>query len=88
MGGGKTPDEKTMGRLARQLRPEVIRQIHNRVVAMAQEEKIVHGRRPREYTTVVETNIHYRMSRKGNVFSGSQPRRGKSQKLSLCAFVE
>src|SRR5580692_7177862 len=59
VGGGKTPDDKTMGRLARQLRPEVIRQIHNRVVAMAQEEKIVQGRRMRVDTTVVETNIHY-----------------------------
>jgi transposase, IS5 family len=59
VGGGKTPDDKTMGRLARQLRPEVIRQIHDRVVAMAKEEKIVQGRRMRVDTTVVETNIHY-----------------------------
>jgi IS5 family transposase len=59
VGGGKTPDDKTMGRLARQLRPEVIRQIHDRIVAMAKEEKIVQGRRMRVDTTVVETNIHY-----------------------------
>ncbi len=59
VGGGKTPDDKTMGRLARQLRPEVIRQIHDRVVAMAKEEKIVQGRRMRVDTTVVETNVHY-----------------------------
>jgi IS5 family transposase len=59
VGGGKTPDDKTMGRLARQLRPEVIRQIHDRMVAMAKEEKIVQGRRMRVDTTVVETNIHY-----------------------------
>jgi IS5 family transposase len=59
VGGGKTPDDKTMGRLARQLRPEVIRQIHERIVAMAQEEKIVQGRRMRVDTTVVETNVHY-----------------------------
>ena len=59
VGGGKRPDDKTMGRLARQLRPEVIRQIHDRVVAMAKEEKIVQGRRMRVDTTVVETNIHY-----------------------------
>src|SRR5208337_1392408 len=43
----------------RQLRPEVIRQIHDRVVAMAKEEKIVQGRRMRVDTTVVETDIHY-----------------------------
>jgi IS5 family transposase len=59
IGGGKTPDDKTMGRLARQLRPEVIRQIHDRVVAIAKEENIVQGRRMRVDTTVVETNIHY-----------------------------
>lgn len=59
VGGGKVPDDKTMGRLARQLSPAVIRQAHARVVAMAQEEKVVHGRRMRVDTTVVETNIHY-----------------------------
>jgi IS5 family transposase len=59
VGGGKTPDDKTLGRLARQLRPEVIRQIHDRVVAIAKEEKIVQGRRMRVDTTVEETNIHY-----------------------------
>ncbi len=56
IGGGKTPDEKTMGRLARQLRPEAIRQIHHRVVAMAKEESLVQGRRMRVDTTVAETS--------------------------------
>ncbi len=59
IGGGKVPDDKTMGRLARQLRPEVIRQLHDRVVAIAREEGIVQGRKMRVDTTVVETNIHY-----------------------------
>jgi IS5 family transposase len=59
IGGGKVPDDKTMGRLARQLRPEVIRQVHDRVVAIAQEETIVQGRKMRVDTTVVESNIHY-----------------------------
>jgi IS5 family transposase len=59
VGGGKTPDDKTMGRLARQLSPEAIRQIHDRIVAMAQEQEIVQGRRMRVDTTVVETNVHY-----------------------------
>jgi IS5 family transposase len=59
VGGGKTPDDKTMGRLARQLSPEAIRQIHDRIVAMAQEQKIVQGRGMRVDTTVVETNVHY-----------------------------
>src|SRR5260370_39338085 len=59
VGGGKVRDDKTMGRLARQLRPEIIRQVHDRVVAIAQEENIVQGRKMRVDTTVVESNIHY-----------------------------
>jgi IS5 family transposase len=59
IGGGKVPDEKTMGRLARQLGPAAVKQVHQRVVGIAQEEKIVQGRKMRVDTTVVETNIHY-----------------------------
>jgi IS5 family transposase len=59
IGGGRVPDDKTIGRLARQLRPEVIRQVHDRVVAMGRKENIVQGRKMRVDTTVVETNIHY-----------------------------
>src|ERR1039458_4755634 len=35
IGGGKVPDDKTMGRLTRQLSPAVVQQIHARVVAIA-----------------------------------------------------
>jgi len=59
IGGGKVPDDKTMGRLARQLRPELIRQLHDRVVALAREQNIIQGRKMRVDTTVVETNIDY-----------------------------
>jgi len=59
VGGGKVPDDKTMGRLARQLRPELIKQLHDRFVAIAREENIIQGRKMRVDTTVVETNIHY-----------------------------
>ena len=59
VGGGKTPDDKTMGRLARQLRPELIQQLHDRFVAIARKENIIQGRKMRVDTTVVETNIHY-----------------------------
>jgi IS5 family transposase len=59
VGGGKVPDDKTMGRLARQLRPELIKQLHDRLVAIAREENIIQGRKMRVDTTVVETNIHY-----------------------------
>jgi transposase, IS5 family len=59
IGGGKVPDDKTMGRLGRQLGPEAVEKLHQRVVAIAQENKIVAGRKLRVDTTVVETNIHY-----------------------------
>ena len=59
VGGGKVPDDKTMGRLARQLGPEAIEKLHRRTVAIALEQKVVTGRKMRVDTTVVETNIHY-----------------------------
>src|ERR1700681_255186 len=59
VGGGKVPDDKTMGRLARQLGPEAIQKLHRRTVAIAMEKEVVAGRRMRVDTTVVETNIHY-----------------------------
>jgi IS5 family transposase len=59
IGGGKVPDNKSISRFSRQLGPEVIEQLHQRVVAVAQEKKVVHGRKLRVDTTVVETNIHY-----------------------------
>jgi IS5 family transposase len=59
VGGGKVPDDKTMGRLARQLGPEAIEKLHQRTVAIAMERKVVTGRKLRVDTTVVETNIHY-----------------------------
>ena len=59
IGGGKVPDDKTMGRLARQLGPEPVEKLHQRLVAIAQAKKIVAGRKLRVDTTVVESNIHY-----------------------------
>src|SRR5215469_4701765 len=35
IGGGKVPDDKTMGRLARQLGPAVVEKIHQRIVEIA-----------------------------------------------------
>jgi IS5 family transposase len=51
--------------LARQLGPEVIEKVHHRVVEIAQENKIATGGKMRVDTTVVETDIHYRMSSQG-----------------------
>ena len=59
IGAAKVPDAKTLGKLGLALAPTIIEQIHQRVVAIAQEQKIVIGRRMRVDTTVVETNIHY-----------------------------
>lgn len=59
VGAGKVPDAKTMGRWGPALGPEVIEKLHQRVVGIAQQEKIVSGRRLRVDTTVVETNIHF-----------------------------
>src|SRR5437763_689864 len=40
-------------------RPEVIQQLHGRMVSLAGEHKVMQGRRLRVDTTVVESNIHY-----------------------------
>ena len=65
VGAAKVPDAKTLGRQARALGPEVIAKIHQRMVELALENKVIQGRRMRVDTTVVETNIHYRMSSQG-----------------------
>jgi transposase, IS5 family len=59
VGGGKVPDDTVMNKWALALGPEVIENLHKRVVAIAQQKKIVEGRKMRIDTTVVETNIHY-----------------------------
>ena len=59
VGSAKVADAKTLGKLGVALGPDIIEKLHQRVVALAQEHKIVQGRRMRVDTTVVETNIHY-----------------------------
>jgi transposase, IS5 family len=59
VGGGKMPDAKTMGRWGLAVGPQVLRQIHDRMVTIAQDKGVVTGRRMRVDTTVVEANIHY-----------------------------
>jgi transposase, IS5 family len=59
VGGGKVPDDTVMNKWALALGPEVIASLHKRVVAIAQQKKVVEGRKMRIDTTVVETNIHY-----------------------------
>ena len=59
VGGAKMPDAKTMGRWGLAVEPAVIKQIHERIVKIAQDNGVTEGRRMRVDTTVVETNIHY-----------------------------
>ena len=55
----KVPHPKTLGKLGLLLGPEVVQQLHQGLVARAQAEKVIRGRKLRVDTTVVETNIHY-----------------------------
>jgi len=43
----------------RRIGPETIRQLQDRIVGLAQQRKVLSGRKMRVDTTVVETNIHY-----------------------------
>jgi IS5 family transposase len=56
---GEVPDAKTILKIARALGPEVIEDLHRRVVEVAKRAGVTHGRRFRIDTTVVETNVHY-----------------------------
>src|SRR5689334_9335973 len=59
IGDQKVPDAKTLARLGQVIGPEVIGDLHERLVALAREQGVVKGRKLRVDTTVVETNIHY-----------------------------
>ena len=59
IGTERVPDAKTLVRLGQAVGPEAIAELHNRIVAVAQERKVVRGRVMRVDTTVVESNIHY-----------------------------
>src|SRR5437870_8588189 len=59
IGDEKVPDAKTLARLGQVIGPEVIRNLHQRLMELARERGIVEGRRMRVDTTVEETNIHY-----------------------------
>jgi IS5 family transposase len=59
IGGDPVPDAKTMGRWGVAVSPAMIKRLHTRVVAIAQEQRVIEGRKMRVDTTVVETNVHY-----------------------------
>lgn len=54
-----TPDFTTFSRLLALLSPELTKQIHERVVGVAQEQGVAEGQKLRVDTTAVESNIHY-----------------------------
>jgi len=59
VGMEKVPDAKTLVRLGQVIGAETIAELHDRIVALAQERGVIHGRKMRVDTTVVETNVHY-----------------------------
>lgn len=59
IGAKKVPDEKTLVRLGQAIGAETIREMHDQIVALAQERGVIRGRKLRVDTTVVESNIHY-----------------------------
>ncbi|MBV8136667.1 MAG: ISNCY family transposase [Deltaproteobacteria bacterium] len=59
VGGAKVPDDTVINKWALALGPQVIEQLHQRLVTIAQQHKVVVGRKLWVDTTVVETNIHY-----------------------------
>jgi IS5 family transposase len=59
IGVDAVPDAKTILKIAKAVGPEVITDLHQRVVDVAKRAGVTHGRRFRIDTTVVETNVHY-----------------------------
>jgi IS5 family transposase len=59
IGTEKVPDAKTLVRLGQAIGPETLAELHDRMVALGQQRRVIRGRKMRVDTTVVETNIHY-----------------------------
>lgn len=57
--GERVPDAKTLIRLAHLLDQPVLKDLLAQLVALGRARRVIHGRRLRVDTTVVETNIHY-----------------------------
>jgi IS5 family transposase len=57
--GERVPDAKTSIRLAHLLDEPVLKDLLAHLVTLGRARRIIHGRRLRVDTTVVETNIHY-----------------------------
>ena len=59
IGTEKVPDAKTLVRLGQAIGPDTLRELHDRIVALARQRGVIRGRKMRVDTTVVESNIHY-----------------------------
>jgi IS5 family transposase len=59
IGDESVPDAKTLARLGQLLGPEVIAELHQRVVALAQERGVIQGRKLRVDTTVDVATLCY-----------------------------
>ena len=59
IGMQKVPDAKTLVRLGQVIGAKTIAELHDRIVAIAQQRRVIQGRKMRVDTSVVETNIHY-----------------------------
>jgi IS5 family transposase len=57
--GERVPDAKTLIRLAHLLDGPVLKDLLERLATIARQRRVIHGRRLRVDTTVVETTIHY-----------------------------
>ena len=59
VGMEKTPDAKTILKIARVLGPQTVKELHQRVVRLGVQALVSRGQRMRIDTTVVESNIHH-----------------------------
>jgi transposase, IS5 family len=59
LGAEKVPDAKTLARIEWAIGPEVFQKVHDRIIGILREKKVVEGRKMRIDTTVTNTNIHY-----------------------------
>ena len=59
IGAGAVPDDKSISRFGRQLGPEIVEKLHQRLVSIAQENKVVKGRKLRVETTVDVATLCY-----------------------------
>jgi IS5 family transposase len=59
MGMEKVPDAKTLVRLGQAIGPETIRELHDRIVALAQGRGVIQGRKMRVDTTVDVATLCY-----------------------------